>query len=104
MAETERDQFVRESERRLRAMYRAIAQGVQYTEVERARLTGFMQAGLFLGLATKGEFDQLVARIHLEELGETMEERRNCKGEQWISDQPDFSQYDRPTFERKKSK
>jgi len=85
-------------------MYRAIAQGGQYTEVERARLAGFMQAALFLGLATKDEFDQLVARIHLEELGETMEERRKRKGDQWLGDQPDFSQYDTPTYERNKSK
>jgi hypothetical protein len=104
MTDTDRERIASESEKRLRGMYRAIAQGVQYTEVERARLTGFMQASLFLGLATKDELDQLVARIHLEELGETLEQRRNHKGKQWASDQPDFSKYDSPTFERKKSK
>ena len=104
MTDTDRGRIVEESELRLRAMYRAIAQGVQYTDVERARLAGFMQAALFLGLATKTEFDELVARTHLEELGQTVAERRQGKGDQWISDEPDFSRYETPTFGRKKSK
>lgn len=60
-----------------------------------------MQAGVFLGLASKRELDELMARLHLEELGETIEERRNRKGSEWREIQPDFSIYDSPSFERK---
>ena len=63
-----------ESERRLRRVYRSL---VQDPEQERVRLSGFMQAGIFLGLASRQELDELVGRVHLEELGETIEERRD---------------------------
>jgi hypothetical protein len=62
-----------------------------------------MQAGMFLRLVSKPELDKLVARAHLEELGETIEERRKRKGAQWREDQPDFTNYEAPAYERKKS-
>lgn len=92
--------FVKEVDARLRMMFNAISEGAQYTEVERARLSGFMQAGVFLGLASKRELDTLMAQVHIDELGETIEERRKRKGENWREESPDFSVYDRPAFER----
>ena len=43
------EKFKKEVDARLRMMFNAISEGVQYTEFERARLSGFMQAGVFLG-------------------------------------------------------
>lgn len=95
------EKFKKEVDARLRMMFNAISEGVQYTEFERARLSGFMQAGVFLGLASKRELDGLITQLHVEELGETIEERRKRKGSECRDLQPDFSTYDTPAYERK---
>ncbi len=95
------EKFIKEVDARLRMMFNAIAEGVNYTDVERARSSGFMQAGVFLGLASKRELDELMSRLHVEELGETIEERRKRRGSEWHDIQPDFSTYESPAYERK---
>lgn len=98
------EKFMKEVDARLRMMFNAISEGLQYSDVERARLSGFMQAGVFLGLVSKREVGELMAQLHLEELGETIEERRKRKGSEWREIQPDFSAYDTPAYERKTEK
>ena len=93
--------FLKETEKRLRRMYRGIAAGAKGSETERATLSGFIQAGIFLKLLTKKEADSLVDRVHMDIFGKTIEERKHEKGQRWIDGQQDYSVYDSPTHTRR---
>ena len=108
MMEIDKEKFLSESEHRLRVIYRAIAEGKKSSDTDRANLSGFIQAGIFLKITTKSECDEILARVHLEELGETIEERRaknkarkTSQGAHWENEQTDFSLYETPTYLRR---
>ena len=92
--------FLKEAEKRLRRMYRGISAGAEGSETERATLSGFIQAGIFLKLVTTEEANAIVERIHLDVFGKTVEERKREKGLRWVDGQPDYSRYDTPTHMR----
>ena len=52
---TDTDRFKNEVERRFTAMFKASKEGFKAPDIERQRLAGFIQTGVFLGLATNAE-------------------------------------------------
>ena len=93
--------FLKEAEKRLCRMYRGIAAGAERSEAERTTLSGFIQAGIFLRLIKTDEANALVARIHLDIFGQTIEERKRDKDQRWIDGQIDYSIYETPTHTRR---
>ena len=94
--------FLKEAEKRLRRMYRSIASGAKSSETERATITGFFQAGIFLKLTTTSKCNEIVSRVHLEEFGKTIAERKADKREKLLlDDEPDYSKYETPTHLRR---
>lgn len=99
-----RTQFLSEVDRRLRIMYRSLTEEVQHTRVDRARLSGFIQAGIYLGLTNKSELNDMVSRIELEELGEDSDAPPQRKFHKWRSDETDYSSYESPAYERNRGR
>jgi hypothetical protein len=96
----QKGQFLAECERRLRQTYRGLAQGLDKTAARKDVTSGFIQAGLYLHLITRNQIDELIDRVHLEEFGETIEQRRERKGTSWSKDALDFEVFDSPAYER----
>ena len=70
----ERDRFVHEVEARLSRMLSVSKAGQKVVPVEKYRLEGFMQAGVFLDLVTKAELLELMWNVHMEIFGQTVTE------------------------------
>jgi hypothetical protein len=93
-------EFLAECERRLSQTYRRLAQGLDKMAARKDVTTGFIQAGLFLNLVTREQIDALIDRVHVEEFGETIEERRKRRGSSWPEDSSDFDHLESPAYER----
>ncbi|AKH67756.1 hypothetical protein IMCC21906_00061 [Spongiibacter sp. IMCC21906] len=96
-----KETYIAEVEQRLRRMFKASRDGHKAAPVERHRLEGFMQAGVFLGLASHQELGQKMAAIHYAVFGKTIEERKAELSGLWKDEAIDYSAYDAPTYERK---
>ncbi|AQA18149.1 hypothetical protein BST95_07755 [Halioglobus japonicus] len=95
-----REDYLEEVETRLARMFRASRDGHKASPVDRHRLEGFIQAGSFLGLASKDELQSLMARVHFEVFGKSIEERQSEQANSWVLESIDYSQYDQPAYER----
>ncbi|WGL15044.1 hypothetical protein PVT68_09650 [Microbulbifer bruguierae] len=95
--------FLNEVERRLALLFKASQSGYPIPAIERHRLEGFMQAGIFLGLSSKADLAQLMERIHLEIFGKTLAERKQQPPASWIFAEVDYSQYESPSYVRTRS-
>ncbi|WP_323845566.1 hypothetical protein [Microbulbifer magnicolonia] len=99
----DREAYIDEVKRRLTLMFRASRDGYKAPATERHRLEGFMQAGIFLGLARKSELAQIMNEIHVEIFGKTIEERKSESAALWISEDVDYGQYEQPAYQRVRS-
>ena len=95
-----REDYLGEVETRLARMFRASKDGHKASPVERHRLEGFIQAGSFLGLASKSELQSLMERVHLDVFGKSIEERQSDQSALWNSETKDYSEYEAPAYER----
>lgn len=59
-----------------------------------------MQAGVFLGIATNTELNELMEEIHQSVFGESIAERRQSRTGKYQEDAVDYDQYEPPTFLR----
>lgn len=84
-------------------MFRASRDGHRASPVERHRLEGFIQAGSYLGLASKDELQSLMEKVHYEIFGKTIKERQSEQATAWVPENTDYSQYDQPTYERSRT-
>lgn len=102
---TNRETFIAEVTRRMQRMFAASKQGYRTAAVERHRLEGFMNAGIFMGLCTNSELAQRMEAIHFEVFGKTIADRKSGASLSWIYEEAtDYSAYESPTFERVKEK
>ena len=56
-------QFITETERRLSNILEAFARGEDVAPAERYQTEGFMQAGVYLGLATEQQLSELLIKL-----------------------------------------
>ena len=92
--------FLREVETRLSRLFSASRAGQKIAPVDRHRLEGFMQAGVFLGLVNRSELSGLMENTHLRIFGQTIAERRATDAMSWSDERIDYSGYDSPSYTR----
>nr|WP_010133333.1 hypothetical protein [Microbulbifer agarilyticus] len=96
----QQEKFIEEVARRLRQLFTNSKLGMQIPVVERHRLEGFMQAGIFFGLNSKTELAQLMEEIHIEVFGKTIAERKAHAPHAWVFEEIDYRPYETPTYVR----
>jgi hypothetical protein len=94
-------EFLNEVEKRLSKMFTASKEGYKAAPVERHRLEGFMQAGVFIGLVSNAELSELMESVHINVYGQTIAGRREACSTSWQNEAIDYSQYDQPAYIRK---
>ena len=99
---SDQDKFINEVESRLTAIFKASKDGYKTPDIERHRLAGFIQAGVFLGLTSNAEMQVLMERVHQSVLGMSIKERRESKSFSWIGEDIDYAQYESPAYGRVK--
>lgn len=97
----DKDKFIREVERQLTSIYGVLKEGYAIDARQKHRTEGFMRAGVFMGLVTNKEMNDLVAAVHEDILGETVKGRRMRKLETPDREQIDYSPYDTPAYVRR---
>ena len=98
----DRIHFLAEVETRLARMFSANKCGYRTPAVERHRLEGFMQAGVFLGLSNNRELAELMEESHLAVFGKSIGDRRQQeKALNWSYEQVDYSAFEEPAITRK---
>jgi len=96
-----KDEFLTEVEKRLSKMFTASKEGYKAAPIDRHRLEGFMQAGVFIGLVSNAELSELMEAVHLKVYGQTIAQRRAACSTSWQNEAIDYSQYDQPAYMRK---
>jgi hypothetical protein len=96
----QKDQFLDEVRHHLHLIFLGIAEQHRPEPLEKARLEGFMRAGVFLGVTSNTELQALMEEIHFEVFGETIAERALQRKGHPGPDQIDYGQYDSPAIER----
>ncbi|MEH6627536.1 MAG: hypothetical protein V7739_13925 [Motiliproteus sp.] len=97
-----RDSYLAEVKKKLEQIFSASRDSYKIPPVQRHRLEGFMQAGVFLGLASNKELSDMMEDIHLRIHGKSIQERKDEKPSLWQEQSIDYSEYEQPTYERKK--
>lgn len=97
-----RESYLEEVEKRLRNMFGASREGYRTPDKIRHQLEGFMQAGIFLNLASRAELYELMNDVHEAVYGKSIEERKAERLAKWEVEAIDYSAYEAPTYERKK--
>ncbi|KAA1188397.1 hypothetical protein F0M18_18030 [Pseudohalioglobus sediminis] len=97
------EDYLKEVETRLARMFRASRDGHKASPAERHRLEGFIQAGSFLGLASKDQLQSLMEKVHYDIFGKTIKERQSEQATSWVPENIDYSHYEQPAFERSRT-
>ena len=96
----DKNKFVAEVEKKLTTMFRSRKEGFPTPPEDRHRLEGFIQAGIFMGLATKDELQSLMEQIYMEIFGKSIKERQTEALKLWPAEGRDYSRYEQPSYER----
>ena len=97
----DKQEFIQEVSRQLSILYGVLKEGYEMPDQDRHRTEGFMRAGVFMGLVTNREMNDLVAQVHEDILGETIEERRKRKEGTLGKERIDYGPYDVPAYVRR---
>jgi len=92
--------YLNEVRGRLIKLFEVSKAGYKLPDIERHRLEGFIQAGVFLNLATNVEMSELMESLHLKFFGKTIEARKKDKSGSWQEISIDYARYEQPTYER----
>lgn len=95
------DLFLKEVEKRLTNMFSASKEGYKISVVERHRLEGFMQAGVFMKLTDNSELSKLMDSVHFAIFGKNLQQRQSESSFQWTETTVDYTQYEQPSYERR---
>jgi len=93
--------YLNEIETRLRRLFSASRDGYRIADVERHRLEGFIQAGVFMRITTNDEISKMMESIHFTVFGQSIAGREAEKMIIWPETVVDYSQYELPAFVRK---
>lgn len=94
------DEYIDEVSNRFSRLFSASKAGYKVPDAERHRLEGFIQAGIYLELATNPELKELMEQVHFSVFGKTISQRHKEKPVAWPEVLNEYDQYDSPTFER----
>ena len=97
-----KDKYLAEVKQRLEHLFSASKQGYDIAPAQRHRLEGFMQAGVFLGVVSNDELSGLMEALHLSIHGRSIAERKKQRPVRWQEQLIDYSEYEQPTYERRK--
>ena len=97
-----REEFLNEVESRLHRMFSASRQGYRAASVDRNRLEGFIECGVFMNLATRREMAKLMENVHFSVFNKSIRERQEERAGTWQYDVIDYRKYDQPTYDRLK--
>lgn len=98
--EIDREHFLAEVEARLRRLFSSSKSGYRASAMDRHRLEGFMQAGVFMGLCNNQELSTLMEELHLVIFGKSISERQQESPLDWRYERIDYSPFDEPAFTR----
>lgn len=96
----EKNEYIDEVSNRFSKLFRASKAGYKVPDAERYRLEGFIQAGLYLGLATNSEMKEIMEQVYFSVFGKTISQRHKEEPVSWPEVLIDYNQYEQPTFER----
>ena len=92
--------YINEIVRRLTQIYEQIKTGHPADSVNLHRVEGFMNAGVFMGLISNYDLNNLIEQVHQNVFGISVSERRRQNRYQWPQETTDYSGYESPTYER----
>jgi len=96
-----RENYLTEVEKRINGIFSASKEGYKTPPVERHRLEGFMNAGVFMGIVDNSELSSLMDKIHMRVFGKTIQQRKEELSGSLKDEVIDYSFYELPTYIRK---
>jgi hypothetical protein len=94
-----RAQYQEELESRIARMCRLSAEGYKSTPMERHRLEGFIQAGVFLGLTSNSDVQTLLDKVYLAVCGKPLKEA-GAHVIEWEANSNSYKHYEAPAYLR----
>jgi len=96
--------FIEEVEKKLKQMFESSRDGMVPPAKQRHRLEGFIEAGVFMGMARNEEIADLMEKVHYEVFNMSMQDHKMQHLFSWTDKKIDYSPYDAPTYERRQNK
>ena len=96
----DKSDYMAEIRNRLNKIFRASAERYKVPDIDRHRLEGFMQAGIFLQIVTPAEMSALMDDVHHSIFGKSIQERKAEKSTGWSDIEVDYGHFDSPTYLR----
>ena len=92
--------FINEVKSRIKNIFYSSKEGYRVLIVEKHRVEGFMQSGVFLGLISNDELYDVMQEVHMSVFDMSIEERQKINEIKWNDDQIDYGGYEIPSFLR----
>ena len=96
----DKKEYLDEVNKRLTRLFKASKGGYKIPDIDRHRLEGFLQAGIFMKITTPAEMSELLERAHYSVFEKTIQERRSEKSTSWSDIEIDYGLFDSPTYLR----
>jgi hypothetical protein len=96
----DKNDFITEVSDRLNKVFRASKEGYKIPSIERHRLEGFIQAGVFMKVATQAEMSKLLEDTHYSIFEKTIQGRKLEKTASWSDFNINYEKFDTPIFLR----
>jgi hypothetical protein len=96
----DKNEYLAEVSNRLTKLFKASKEGYKIPDIDRHRLEGFMQAGIFLQVATPAEMSKLLEDVHYSIFGKTIKERKSEVSASWSDIEINYDKFDSPTYLR----
>ena len=96
----DKSDYLAEISNRLTKLFKASKEGYKIPDIDRHRLEGFMQAGIFVKIATPAEMSKLLEEAHYSVFGKTIKERKSEKSASWSDFDIYYDKFDSPTYLR----
>jgi hypothetical protein len=96
----DKSDYLTEVNNRLNKLFRASKEGYKIPDIDRHRLEGFMQAGIFMKIATPAEMSKLLEEAHYSVFAKTIKERKSEASASWSDIEVNYDKFDSPTYSR----
>jgi len=96
----DKNEYLTEVNKRLTKLFRASREGYKIPDIDRHRLEGFMQAGIFMEIATPAEMSKLLEEAHYSVFGKAIRDRKSELSTTWTDIEVDYDKFDSPSFLR----
>ena len=95
-----KNDYLAEISSRLDKMFRASKEGYKIPDIDRHRLEGFMQAGIYMKIATPAEMAELLDHAHYSVFGKSIQDRKSEISANWSDIEIKYDKFDSPTYLR----